>query len=286
MPVSTLRREVVVRGIHLSYLEREPASKPAKAPILLLHGLIATAESFAHFIPFLPADRRIVAVDLLTAHTIDPESLFDVSFSGFASLIVDFSAAIGLDHPILLGHSHGGVLSLQVAASFRTFPSGLILISPAHPFGGYSDTMVSFYASSWGRRLAGLLPHLPRRLQMFGINRMTGPRHKFTLAESEPYCAALRLPKTVPRVMRLVRHWQRNMASLRIAMEQAPIATPTVLLWGQHDPVVPLSTAPALESHLTHWERVSLPGIGHLPVEESPEETAAVIKDWLIHRGP
>jgi len=58
------RRNIVVDGVQLSYLERDANSHSGKAPLLLMHGLIASADTFGALLRELPQDRRIVALDL------------------------------------------------------------------------------------------------------------------------------------------------------------------------------------------------------------------------------
>ena len=60
------------------------------------------------------------------------------------------------------------------------------------------------------------------------------------------------------------------------------IAVPTLLIWGDEDPVVPIASAADLEKHLAVSERVTLAGMGHLLSDEAPEECARLIGEWLV----
>ena len=75
--------------------------------------------------------------------------------------------------------------------------------------------------------------------------------------------------------------WDVDMDELRQALAEAAIAIPTLLIWGEDDPVVPIASAAELEEHLEDSELVTLPGMGHLLVEEAPEECAGLIREWL-----
>jgi pimeloyl-ACP methyl ester carboxylesterase len=72
------------------------------------------------------------------------------------------------------------------------------------------------------------------------------------------------------------------MTSLRTELAAKSIQQPTLLIWGDHDTVVPASSSAALEDHLDRWEKVILPGRGHLLPQEAPEDIAALIRTWLI----
>ena len=74
----------------------------------------------------------------------------------------------------------------------------------------------------------------------------------------------------------------RSMEGLREALKKAAIAIPTLLIWGEEDPVVPIASAAELVEHLAVVERVTLAGMGHLLAEEAPEECARLIAGWLV----
>jgi pimeloyl-ACP methyl ester carboxylesterase len=78
--------------------------------------------------------------------------------------------------------------------------------------------------------------------------------------------------------------WDADMDELRRLLIE-PIAVPTLLIWGEEDPVVPMASAAELEKHLGDYELVTLPEMGHLLVEEAPEECAELIRAWLDARG-
>ena len=289
LPSPLIHREVVVNGVQLTYIERASESEPAEPPLLLLHGLIATAETMISPLAELANGHRLVALDILSASPIPsaesgaPATPLDLSFAGFANLIVAFAAEIGLERPVLLGHSHGGALALQAATAHPSVLGGLILLCPAHPFCGYNERLVSFFLTPWGRAVAHLLPLLPARL--FNVSRMTGPNSTIPRRQVERYRAAFRQPRTLPRTLRLLRSWQLDMACLRKALQSAPVELPTLLFWGDSDPAVPIATAAALERYLLDSERITLAGIGHLPADEAPAAVQSSIENHRVLQG-
>jgi pimeloyl-ACP methyl ester carboxylesterase len=70
------------------------------------------------------------------------------------------------------------------------------------------------------------------------------------------------------------------MKELRDLLE-CPFRTPTMLIWGDHDRAVPVSTAESLQRRLLEIELRAFEGVGHRPAEERPKLTAAVIEEWL-----
>lgn len=283
-PAGWRRTEITVGGICLSVLERESIWTPCGDPILILHGLVAAAETFTKVGDLLPPHRRIVAVDLPGSGFSERPRASDASFSGVAATIHEVIVALGMAKPVVLGHSYGGAIALRLAVSFPDTVRGLILLAPAHPFSHREDALVRFYLSPPGRLLAYLLPILPRGIYLFVFRRMPGSRAHVSYDEIQPYLQTLRTSGTIAYVLRMIRSWKTDMEELGKALERSPLAAKTLLLWGERDVVVPLSTAAQLMKHLPDATLIALPVVGHLPNEEAPEECARAITDWLDER--
>jgi pimeloyl-ACP methyl ester carboxylesterase len=56
---------------------------------------------------------------------------------------------------------------------------------------------------------------------------------------------------------------------------------PTLLLWGDKDGMIPVSNAQDYLAALPNATLVVLPGIGHVPQEEAPQETIIPLRDFL-----
>jgi len=278
-----IRTEVEVRGIRISALERaseEPATKP---PIVLLHGLVAEAATFKRLMQELPSDRRVVAIDTPGAGYSDRPG--SASFTALAGVISETLDKLDLEDAVLLGHSHGGVIALQLASNEPKRLSGIILLCPAHPFSGKEEGLVRFYLSLPGQVFAYCLPLVPRPLLLFAFRHMPGKRSTFSYEELEPYVHTLRRKGTVKHILGLLRTWRTDMRGLREDMFQQSIQTPALLLWGDHDIVVPLSSAQKLMECVANARVVPLQGVGHVPNEEAPKETGAAINAWLEEQG-
>jgi pimeloyl-ACP methyl ester carboxylesterase len=275
------RRQVVVDSVAIHYLDRAASGGQDAPPILLLHALLATAETLTELIAGLPAERRVVAIDLLFMQPIDKGKKLDVHQANLAGLVHGFMESVGLVRPVVVGHSHGGVLALRLAATERSLLRGLVLMCPAHPFGGYRSHVVNFYLRQPGRMLALSIPLAPSWMILRAYNEAAGPKSRIRMRHLRPHLRVLRNRDTLRRVLQMLATWDVDMAELREAMVSRAIEMPTLLIWGEDDPVVPMSSAAELAEHLEDCERVTLPGMGHLLVEEAPEQCAGLIREWL-----
>lgn len=119
--VSTIERD----GVKLGYEE----SGSGDPPLLLVHGWSGNRwfmhEQAAHF----AADHRVVSVDLRGHGESDaPEQEYTIE--GFADDLAWMIGELGLDHPIVVGHSMGGTVVVQLAASRGNLLGGIVLLDP------------------------------------------------------------------------------------------------------------------------------------------------------------
>ena len=147
---------VDVGGSGIAYVEiagREPA-------LLLVHGFTDTSRSFSLLAPHL-AGRRLVIPDL-PGHGASPAGMHEVTPAGFAEALAGLIDGLKLDRPVIVGHSLGGMIAIELAARRPELVGGLVLlattlragiddddpmavgvqslidpISPADPFFGY-----------------------------------------------------------------------------------------------------------------------------------------------------
>jgi pimeloyl-ACP methyl ester carboxylesterase len=277
--VALLQREVVVEGVRLRYLEREAGGDAGKPALVFLHGLVASAETFAALIAEMPAEHRVIALDLPGK---DLAKQSDVRLASLAGLVRGFFEAVGVERPVLLGHSHGGAVTMQLAVMFPESVGGLILLCPAHPFLMRERRLIAFYNSRVGGLVARSFRWFPMPFQGIGFKRLMGPKGRAAKVDFRPYRTSLNDLVVVGSVLRLIKTWNEDMNELGRRLEAEPIRLPVLFLWGDRDPVVPIASAPLLQRYLTRWEQFTLRGVGHLPNDEVPRECGGLIRTWLM----
>jgi pimeloyl-ACP methyl ester carboxylesterase len=101
-------------------------------PLICTHGWACNGEQFIELSLLLAKDFRIFRPDL-PGHGQTLLNGFKPGFERYANVIVDFALQHGLKHPVLLGHSMGGVLSLMAAATGRLGPRAVINLDGSLP---------------------------------------------------------------------------------------------------------------------------------------------------------
>ena len=92
--------------------------------------------------------------------------------------------------------------------------------------------------------------------------------------------ASLRNPDTLRHVLRIIRCWCAEMAKLQAAIRKLK-RFPILLVWGDSDRTVSLTSAIQLRRKLRASKLVVVPGYGHAVFEENPEESNRIMVDWL-----
>jgi len=103
------------------YVEWAAASPPVQPSILLLHGLSSNAHYWDRVAGHLRS-RRLVALDLTPTDPADaamPELLADIAFA---------ITVLGMERPVVVGHSWGAGLALEFVAAHPGLVSGFVFV--------------------------------------------------------------------------------------------------------------------------------------------------------------
>jgi pimeloyl-ACP methyl ester carboxylesterase len=277
---SLARRQLDLDGLRLSYLEQGSATQGTPS-LVLLHGLMGCADTFAPLLAELDPRLHVIALDFPGAGQSERREGIDASLVSTANLAARFIQQLGLHRPIVIGHSHGGAVAMSLAARHRDLLRSMVLLAPAHPWFDEGDVLVRFYLTLPGRLLAYSMPWMPAWLQMFGLRRMAGPKSWDSPERLKPYRDNIRTPGTMAHLLRLLGTWQKDMAKLARNLRSKPVKAPALLIWGDSDRAVPVTSAEKLREHLGHSELLVLPGIGHRPAEETPALVAGFVQQWI-----
>ncbi|MEE7489531.1 alpha/beta hydrolase [Methylobacterium oryzae] len=113
-------------GARLAHIEAGPPT-PEGHPLLLINGWTGDHGIFTPQIRHFAQTRRVVAVDLRGHGASDaPEQ--DYTVAGFAEDVAWQSRALGLVKPIVIGHSFGGAVALEICGRHPDLAAGLVMI--------------------------------------------------------------------------------------------------------------------------------------------------------------
>ncbi len=270
----------VVNGAKIHY-QRAGTGRP----LLLLHGLVGSAKNWRHNISFLSRDSSVYAVDLFNMGQSERVPGLDAGLDATAERLAAFMDAVGLDEADIAAHSHGGAVAMMFAARHPDRVRRLILFAPANPFCNLGHQLIRFYQTPLGIWFARKIPFLPRMLKATALSHMYGDPSRVSPDALDGYTQGLHIPGTVDHVLQIVQRWFVDMGLLRSALAEL-VAKPTLLIWGDRDRAVGLSSARELQRTLPQSRLLVLPGVGHIPFEEMPDVCNQAMRDWLVNPLP
>ena len=104
--------QVVLHGNHVSFLRAGEGP-----PLLLLHGIAGSYETWAPLIPALADEFTVIAPDML-GHGSSAKPRGDYSLGAYAAGARDLLLALGYESATVVGHSLGGGVAMQFAYQF------------------------------------------------------------------------------------------------------------------------------------------------------------------------
>jgi pimeloyl-ACP methyl ester carboxylesterase len=122
-------------------------------PIVFVHGWTCNHTYFAPQQKYFGKRHRVVSVDLRGHGKSDkPEQQY--SIAGFADDLAWMCAELGLKKPVVVGHSMGGMVALELAASHPDVPGAIVtcdspVVVPAQLATNMGATLEQFRKRNW-----------------------------------------------------------------------------------------------------------------------------------------
>ncbi|HLW86085.1 MAG TPA: alpha/beta hydrolase [Candidatus Sulfotelmatobacter sp.] len=271
---------IEMEGCRMRYLRA--GSGP---PLILLHGLLGYSFSWRFAMPALAPYATVYAPDLLGAGFSDRAFSLDHSVRATAKRVVLFAERLELSSFDLLGTSHGGAVAMMVAEECLAPDSDvklnrLVLVAPVNPFSSHGKWLAPFFGTPLGASLFRLtIPRMPF-LFPYWHRRMYGNERNIPPGTFEGYMAPLAIPGLFEHALNIVRTWKRDLVELETVLPKLA-GVPTLIIWGQDDPAVYVSSVRPLAKFFPNSETLIFPGVGHLPYEECPEEFNRALIEFL-----
>lgn len=262
-----VRKEVSLPdGVQWVYLEGGQGP-----PLILVHGFGADKDCFVRLARWLTPHYRVIVPDLPGFGESSRLPDLDYSAQAQSDRLRQFLQALDIASPHLAGNSMGGQVALAYAAAYPAeiaslwlFDSGGVWHAPA----GELEQLI---------REQGCNPLIAKTTEEFAYT------YRFVMSR----------PPFIPRPMLnvLAQSQISNVALAQKIFEQivadsltqkiTGLTTPALIVWGERDRVIPVTTGEILHSLMPRSQLIIMPDIGHMPMLERPVQCAT---DYLRFR--
>jgi pimeloyl-ACP methyl ester carboxylesterase len=268
---------------------------PSNAPVLVaVHGLGGAAWNWLALAPLLRDEVRLIALDL-AGHGLSPAAGRPTTVGANQRLLGRFLDEVVGEPAVLVGNSMGGMISVLHAAAAPEHVVGAVLVDPAlpRPMLSRGDPRVALQfavtvlpligeaAAMRRRRSLSIEDQIRRGLELCTVDltrvpdsviaegvRVFSERDSGEFPPTDLVSAARSVVRRVANASRL----QRAMAAVR---------APVLVVHGDKDRLVPVAAARHAARRFPAWRLEVAENVGHVPMLEVPDWTAATILDWL-----
>ena len=217
------------------------------APVVLLHGLAGSVDWWRYNLKPLAASFRIYVLDLARFGGAHPRPKF--SLDAAPHRIAAWMVSMGLPHASFIGHSMGGFIAASLAIRYPDLVRRLVLVCAAlFPPNGPK-------LSAWS--LLRWFPQFPPNLVPLLLKDAWWTTPPELWEASKDLLHAGQRPKL------------------------SALQTPTLLIWGDQDGILPLETAHDLAEQINGSVLKVFAGVGHCPMWEAPERFNREVTHFL-----
>jgi pimeloyl-ACP methyl ester carboxylesterase len=125
--VLSLHRRQTVRTLRRNRITLAHTEAGSGAPLVFVHGWACDHTVFAPQVAHFNRSYRVVAVDL-RGHGASDAPRQEYTVAGFADDLAWQCAQLGLERPVIVGHSMGGTIALELAARYPSLAAAIVLI--------------------------------------------------------------------------------------------------------------------------------------------------------------
>ena len=253
-----------IDGHKIRYLESGTSEKT----LVLIHGLGASSERWTPVIPSLSKNFHVIIPDLIGFGYSD-KPLVDYTIDYFLDFLDKFFITCNISNLSLMGSSLGGQICAEYAAIHPQKIEKLILISP-------SGIMKQSTASLDAYIMAALYPNEQNAKNAFELMENSG--RKIDQKIINDFITRMSLPNAKLAFMSTVLGLKNSEV---ITKKLQSIVTPTMVLWGKQDPVIPISYSGDFTSSIKNCFFYQMDNCGHTPYAQDPVAFSSIVLDFL-----
>jgi len=244
-------------------------------PVLLLHGLFDSQNTWSAILPIIARQMRAYAVDLPGFGQTPLPADWGASLSGMMDAVMKCLDQQHISQTSLVGSSMGGSLALGIAGRYPERVSKIVLLNP------------------YGLPILPTAAKAARGFLAYCMNDTILKQCARAIYARSLYRADLISEALIERIVAPFRTLKRRKDVVRflqgISIEEImemdarlpQIVQPTLLIWGKEDRWLSAAHGLRLADRLPHSQILQLADCGHLPQMDRPQAVAAALLPFL-----
>lgn len=278
-------------GVELHYVRQGSGD-----PVVLLHGWPGFWYDWRRVLPPLGGEADAIAPDLRgSGDSGKPERPPEEGYTPLhlARDVVALMDHLGLAEATVVAHDVGATVAQAMALTVPDRVRSLVLLNPPYLGIGHRryDARIQrehwyqhFHAQPWSDRLVGHDRETVRLYLSHFYDHWTGRKEALRPVELEAIVDVYARPGTVRGGFQFYRArwvtWPQDFPQ-EASPEDFAIKVPTVVLWGEADPVIPVEWSDRIGEFFPSSTVRRLPGVGHFVPFEAPDEVLEAIREAL-----
>jgi len=265
---------IAIDGMNVHY--RDEGNNTDTIPIVLIHGTSSSLHTFEGWASKLKENHRVIRMDLPGFGLTGPFPNRDYSIDHYVDFVNHFLEAKGIKQCVLAGNSLGGNIAWHYAVKYPKMVNKLVLID-ASGYPLHSKSVPIAFRLARTPVLNNLLTFItPRFMAKASVENVYADKNKVTEALVDRYFELiLRKGNRQALVDRMKNTVDSDILQIK------NIQTPTLVLWGEKDFLIPLNNAYNFHRDLPNNTLVIIKNAGHIPMEEKPQESLAAFMGFL-----
>lgn len=232
-------------------------------PIVLLHGWLASLETMAPLARHLEKFFKVYSIDIIGFGKSElPDS--PLHTDDFGNFLKDLLDKLGIENPILIGHSNGGRMIINFAGRNLSKINKIVLIDSA---GIVPKRKPKYYIKMYTfKALKNIFKILPKIEMVYNIKDRVLSKFGSSDYKNSPDV----LKKTMSNIVN---------EDLKYLMPN--IKAPTLIIWGNKDTATPIEDGKTMEKLIPGSGLVIYEGAGHFSYLDKLSNCLLVLDEFL-----
>jgi pimeloyl-ACP methyl ester carboxylesterase len=265
------RRRARVSGVDMSFIEEGDPENPA---VVFLHGFPTSSFLWREFVPLFAPWTHVLAPDLLGCGDSGTPERGELHIRAQAGYVLELLGQLGVDHFAVVAHGHGGGIAQLLALEGGV--EAMVLVD---------SIAFDVWPSEATKSLQRLAPDEQREDVIRGafyafLDKAIAKPERLTDSLRDAYVAPFIGQEGVRAFFRGI-HAADGVGLTGKEDELANLTCPTLILWGENDPYLPVEVAERLNDAIPTSSLAVLPGCSFLLPEDAPETIAPLAFDYL-----